>query len=98
MDDDLNDIRQDLANLSGLPAAILRIESKLNDVDDIVRILQIEGAKKESEQDTLIIGLQKSVNGVGVKISHHISSHWTFLLAMVGLVGAIVLVAGLLAK
>ena len=98
MGDDLNDIRQDLASLAGLPAAIIRIEAKLGDVDDIVRILQIEGAKKESEQDTLIVGLQKSVNGVGTKITKHLDGHWTWLAGIAILVGAIMATASFMAK
>ena len=98
MSDELNDIRQDLANLSGLPAAMVRIEAKLGDVDDIVRAMQISIARKESEQDVLIGRLKTDVTGIGTKISKHISDHWTFLLVVVGLVGAIMTVAEFIAK
>ena len=98
MSDDLNEIRQDLAHLAGLPDALVRIEAKLGDVDDIVRAMQISIAKKETEQDVLIDRLKTDVTGIGTKISKHISEHWTFLLVVVGLVGAIMAVAEFIAK
>ena len=74
-------------------AVLVRIESKIESVDNTLRGVQISYAAKHAEHETKITTIGKDINGIGDKIRTHIERHWQWIASVVGIVGAIVATA-----
>lgn len=94
--DALNDIRESLKELTPMPSLMTRLESRLIQIDDRQRTMEIEGARKQEEQDQLISTNGTEVAKAFVAIGHvrgdlsgHVEGHWKWI------VGTVTLVLGL---
>jgi len=90
------ELRHGLANLAPLPGMVAHLDTRLNGVDATLRGVQIAVAAKDAEHATKLDQHAGAIKTLGDRVREHVGQHWTWLLATVGLVAAIMAAAKML--